>query len=406
MAHFSYKARHSTGEIYKSERDASDRYELYRLLKSEGDEVITVEEGSARRSIFSMSFSMNMFKTVKMHDRIIFARNLSSMIQAGLPVSRALSVMERQATNKELKRILNVLQEEISKGKTINESMKLFPKVFSNLFVSMVRAGEESGTLADALKVVAIQMDRVYSLQRRIRGAMMYPAIIVFAMIIIAILMLTYIVPTLMKTFSELNVALPTSTRIILFISNLVREHGLIVFAVVVLVLSAIYMWSKRAQGKFVLHYLMLKIPIIGSIVKEVNAARTARTMSSLLSSGVDVVESIKITQDVIQNVHYKKVLEEAGEIIKKGAPIAKVFTDHPKLYPVFLGEMINVGEETGKVGEMLLGVAVFYEDDVEQKTKDMSTVIEPFLMIVIAAVVGFFAVAMISPMYSLVDVI
>ena len=150
----------------------------------------------------------------------------------------------------------------------------------------------------------------------------------------------------------------------------------------------------------------MLKIPVIGVLVQEVNAARTARTLSSLLHSGVDVVESVSITTDVVQNVHFKAVLKEAGESIKKGGLMSKVFNDHDKLYPVFFGEMMSVGEETGKTGEMLLGVAKYYEEDVEQKTKDMSTVIEPFLMIIIGAAVGFFAVAMISPMYSLANAI
>jgi type IV pilus assembly protein PilC len=147
-------------------------------------------------------------------------------------------------------------------------------------------------------------------------------------------------------------------------------------------------------------------MPIIGTIVKEVNSARTARTLSSLLNSGVDVVEAMQITGEVIQNVHYKAVLKKAEETIKKGEPISKVFGENEKLYPSFVTEMINVGEETGKMGEMLLGVAVYYEDDVEQATKDMSAVIEPLIMVIIGAAVGFFAVAVISPIYSLVNVI
>jgi type IV pilus assembly protein PilC len=270
----------------------------------------------------------------------------------------------------------------------------------------MVSAGEQSGNLAESLKIVGNQMDKSYALQRRVRGALMYPAVIVFAMILIAILMLTYIVPTLMKTFTELKLDLPASTKFVLFVSNLVRENGLMVFIVTFTVFVLLFLWSKKESGKKIIHYAILKIPIIGGIVQEVNTARTARTLSSLLNSGVDVVESMKITADVIQNIHYKKVLELSSKSIEKGDTISKIFTENKKLYPIFLGEMMSVGEETGKIGEMLMGVATFYEDDVDQKTKDMSTVIEPFLMVFIGAVVGFFAVAMISPMYSLVNVI
>jgi type IV pilus assembly protein PilC len=328
------------------------------------------------------------------------------MITAGLAMSRALSVMERQTKNAEMKKVLISLQKDVSEGKTLSVAMGSFKKVFSPLFISMVSAGEESGNLAESLRIVGLQMDKNYALQKRVKGAMMYPSIVLIAMVLIAILMLTYIVPTLMKTFTELNLDLPLSTKLVLFVSNLVLNHGLLVFLGVVVLVASLVVWSKQPSGKNVIHYAILKIPIIGGIIKEVNAARTARTLSSLLNSGVDVVESVRITKDVIQNVHYKAILEKAGEAIKKGDPISKIFTENEKLYPIFLGEMMNVGEETGKIGEMLKGVAVFYEDDVEHRTKDMSTIIEPFLMVFIGAAVGFFAVAMISPMYSLVDVI
>lgn len=407
MSRFIYKAKRADGEIYKGEKEAKDRYDLYKILKQEGDEIIDVKEKREKGAMTKgFNISLPFLHSVKMQEKITFARNLGSMIKAGLSVSRALSVMERQTSNKELKKILISIQKNINEGKTLSESLKVHSNVFNSIFVSMVSAGEQSGTLSESLQIVAIQMDKSYSLQRRIRGAMMYPSVILFAMILIAVLMLTYIVPTLMKTFTELKLELPLSTRFVLGASNLVRDNGLLVFLVAVLLIGGIIIWSKRDSGKKFFHYLILKIPIIGNIIKEVNTARTARTLSSLITSGVDMVESIRITMDVVQNVYYKKVLEKAGDIIKKGEPISKVFSENSKLYPVFIGEMMSVGEETGKMGEMLMGVAVFYEEDVEQKTKDMSTVIEPFLMVLIGGAVGFFAIAMISPMYSLVNVI
>ncbi len=407
MSHFTYKAKKSTGEIYKGNRDANDRYELYKILKEAGDEVISVEERSGTGfSLKNISITLPFLHSIKAQDKINFARNLGSMISAGLAVSRALSVMERQTKNKELKKILADLQKNISEGKTLSQSMALYKNMFSPLFISMVSAGEQSGSLSESLKIVGIQMDKSFALQRRVKGAMMYPCVILFAMVIVTILMLTYIVPTLMKTFTELKIELPASTQFVLFVSNTLREQGLLVFLITCVVVGGLVMWSKKISGKRVIHYAILKIPVIGNIIKEVNSARTARTLSSLLNSGVDVVESIRITAEVIQNVYYKDILSKAGEAIQKGDPISKIFTENEKYYPLFLGEMMSVGEETGKIGEMLLGVAVFYEEDVDQKTKDMSTIIEPFLMVIIGAAVGFFAVAMISPMYSLVNVI
>ncbi|MEK7641822.1 MAG: type II secretion system F family protein [Patescibacteria group bacterium] len=405
MSHFIFKAKKPTGEIYSSEKDVADRYELYKLIRESGDEVVEVKEKAASKGVH-MNISLNIFKHVKTIEKINFARNLGSMLDAGLALSRALSVIERQSHNKTFKGILTELIGEINRGATFSDALGKHPKVFSPLFVSMVHAGEQSGTLADSLKVVATQMDKSYELERKVRGALIYPSVIVFAMVIIAILMFIFVIPTLMKTFTELNVPLPITTRIILGISNAFQNYGLLVLAGALLIGFGFVWWAKQKSGKRVIHALILKLPIIGGLVQETNAARTARTMASLLSSGVDVVESVSITSGVVQNVYFKDVLDKAGEAIKKGELMSKVFNDATKYYPIFMAEMMSVGEETGKTGEMLAGVARYYEDDVEQKTKDMSTIIEPFLMILIAAAVGFFAVAMISPMYSLVNVI
>lgn len=404
MAHFTYTAKHPGGETYTGEAEAADHYELYKMIREGGGEIISYKE-SKKGGLKALNISFSLGR-IKMQEKIIFARNLGAMIQAGLAASRALSVMERQTKNAALKKIIISLNENISKGKTLADAMTAYPKMFSPLFVSMVRAGEESGNLADSLKIVALQMDRSYALSRRIRGALMYPAVVICLMIIISIVLLTYIVPTLQSTFVGLNAPLPASTQFVIAISDVIRFHGIILLTVCVLIVALFVSWKRRPQGKSVIDYLVLKIPVMGNIVREVNAARTARTLSSLLTSGVDMVEAVRITTDVVQNVHYKKVLQTAQGAITKGEPLSKIFGENEKLYPTFLTEMMSVGEETGKMGEMLLGVAVFYEDDVEQATKDMSTVIEPLIMVVIGAGVGFFAVAMITPMYSLVNVI
>ncbi len=405
MSHFIFKAKKPTGEIYSAERDVADRYELYKLIRDSGDEVIEVREKAPSKGLH-MNISLSLFKRVKTAEKIAFARNLGAMLDAGLALSRALSVLERQSHNKTLKAVLTELIAEVNKGSTFSDALAKHPKIFAPLMVSMVGAGEQSGTLAEALRVVSTQMDKAYQLERRVKGALIYPGVIVCVMILIGVLMMTFVVPTLMKTFTELNVELPLSTRVVLGVSTLFRDYGLLVLIALILVGFGIFRWARTSQGKHALHAIVLKIPLIGPLVQEVNAARTARTMSSLLSAGVEVVEAVSITSGVVQNVYFKAVLERAGEAIKKGELMSQIFNDATKYYPIFMAEMMSVGEETGKTGEMLLGVATYYEDDVEQKTKDMSTVIEPFLMVVIAAAVGFFAVSMISPMYSLVDAI
>lgn len=406
MTTFIFQAKKANGEVYSGEHEAANRYDVYRLIRESGAEVMSVDEKKKGAGMkVNISFG-SLSKSVKTADKISFARNLGSMLEAGLPLSRALSVLERQTRAPGLKSILADLIMEINRGVPFARALEKHPKVFSSLFISMVRAGEQGGTLAESLKTLATQMDSIYTLERRIRGALMYPAVIIAVMVLVGVLMFIFVIPTLLSTFVELNVALPPATQFLLTLSNIIHDQGFIVLGVLIALIVAFVFWRRRPSGKFVIHGFLLKIPIIGSLVQEVNAARAARTLSSLMTSGVNVVESLDITSTVVQNVHFRAVLIQAREAIKRGELMSKVFATHTKLYPVFFSEMLNVGEETGKITEMLLNVAHFYENDVEQKTKDMSTIIEPFLIVLIGAAVAFFAIAMISPMYSLVNAI
>ena len=332
MAHFTFKAKKSSGEIYSGESDASDRYDLYHMIRENGEEVVSVEEHS-QRLIPGLGGLHGIFKRVKTIEKINFARNLGSMLQAGLALSRALSVLERQTRNKTFKAIVASLIAEIGKGMTLSDALSKHPLVFSRLFISMVHAGEQSGTLAESLKVVAMQMDNAHALERRVKGALIYPAVIVCVMVIIAILMFVFVVPTLLKTFVELNVPLPLTTRLVLNTSNIFQDYWLVILAVFILIVAGAYWAIKTPTGKSLIQALILRIPVIGLLIREVNAARTGRTLSSLLNSGVDVVESVNITADVLQNVHFKAVLEQARDAIKKGELMSSVFNSHTDLY-------------------------------------------------------------------------
>jgi type IV pilus assembly protein PilC len=232
----------------------------------------------------------------------------------------------------------------------------------------------------------------------------MYPGIIVIVMVGIAIFMLAYVIPQITETFKELNVALPISTQIVVFISDIVKNYWPLVIIGIFAFVIGTYFGSKTKKGGRIIDTVILHIPIIGSLVKQTNSARTARTLSSLLTAGVDILVAIEITIDVIQNSYYKEVLKEVKSVIEKGETVSGVFSKHEWLYPPFVAEMVAVGEETGQLTQMLNNVAVFYETEVEEKTKDMSTIVEPFLIVVIGLAVGFFAVSMIGPIYSIGD--
>lgn len=399
---FHYKILNKEGKVIEGEMEAKDKFALYHTIKQDGSTVVSADEVKEKKE-FNIPILSGFFEGVKTHDKITFAKNLAKMTDAGLPITRALSILERQAKG-QFKKVLQGLNDSLNKGNTLSDSMKAYPKVFSTLFISMVKAGEESGNLSQSLQNVGQQMDKSYQLTKKVRGAMMYPSVILSLMVVIGVLMMVYMVPTLTATFVGLGIKLPLSTRIIIWISNFLKGNIIyIILGVIVMAFSLV--WGYRTKrGQRISDYVFLHIPVIKEIVKQVNSARTARTLSSLISSGVDIVLAIGITRDVIQNSYYKEVLQKIQDVIQKGEPISGVFANNSKLYPMFVSEMVSVGEETGKIGEMLMGVATYYEDEVDQKTKDMSSIIEPVIMIIIGVGVGFFAISMLGPTYSLAD--
>lgn len=403
MALYKYKAKNPEGEVYEKSVDAPDRYTLYKIIRDEGGTVVSIEENK----VFNKQISFgNLFGSIKTQEKINFAKNLGSMITAGLPVTRALDVMSRQTKSNAFQNLLHELGEDISHGSTLSEALGRKPKIFSALFVSMVKAGEESGSVAGSLAMVGSQMEKSHQLAKKVKGALIYPGVIISVMIVLAILLLIYMVPTLTATFAGIGVELPLPTRILIGASDFMVENTLVVVGGLVALILALFYFAKSAGGKKLIDRGVLRLPVIGTMVREVQAARTARTLSSLLSAGVEIVVALDVTIEVMQNHLYKAVLKEAKEAIEKGDPISSVFQGNEHLYPIFVGEMVAVGEETGKISDMLLGVADYYEEQVDQKTKDLSTIIEPVLMIIIGLGVGVFAISMLAPTYSLVDYI
>ncbi|MFA6430651.1 MAG: type II secretion system F family protein [Candidatus Paceibacterota bacterium] len=402
--HFKFKAVKSSGEKYEGVRESRDKFSLYAEIKAEGDTLITAKEIFKKTSSFSKIDGF--INRVPMHQRIIFAKNLGSMLDAGLSLARALAVLEKQVKNGKLKSIITSISIDIKTGRTLSEALRPYPDTFSQLFISMVKAGEESGKLSESLIIVAAQMDGNYKLKQKIKGAMIYPAVIISIMIIIGVLMLIFVVPSVTATFKDLKIQLPFLTRILIGASDFLKNNIFISFIAVIAVSVGTYLLSISSKGKRFLDGLFLKMPVVGDLVRETNSARTARTISSLLSSGVAFAEAISITQDVVQNSFFKDILKEARIKVEKGETISSVFLSKTNICPIFIGEMMSVGEETGRLPSMLMEVALFYENSVDQKTKDLSTIVEPVLMVIIGVAVGFFALAMITPIYSLMDTI
>tara|TARA_B100002051_G_scaffold273287_1_gene311755 strand:- start:11718 stop:12947 length:1230 start_codon:yes stop_codon:yes gene_type:complete len=406
MATFTYTGEDSEGKKVTETVEAEDRFGVYAVARGQGHTVSSIEETSK----FSFSRLINVEKMnyflsrVTGDELVMVTRNLGSMLNAGLTVTRALSVIERQSTNPRMQGVTKSMVEKINQGGTFYESLQDFPEVFDDLYVAMVKAGEESGNLAEALQTLAIQMERSNNLKKKVKGAMIYPSIVVVVMVVIGILMMIYVMPQITGVFEGMDKDLPATTQFLITASNFMQNYTIVVIGGMVGLIVGFMYFLKTKIGKIVSSWVVVRLPVIGTIAKEVNAARTARTLSSLLNSGVDVIQSIDITEEVLQNVFYKKILAEASVRVEKGTALSETFIERKDLYPVLVGEMILVGEETGQIAGMLGELAQFYETEVERKTKDLSTIIEPLLMVVIGGGVGFFAMALIAPIYSISD--
>jgi len=404
MPVFHYKARSKDGQNLEGDHDAADQYVLARDLRSEGMSVVSIvlKTGSGKKML--NDYIPVFLQPIKLEEKMNFTRNTAVMIGAGLSLAKALEVMSRQVQNPRFKNIVLEIIETIKRGKSFADAIGEHPKVFPKFYQEMVRAGEKSGQLENALKLVAMQLGKDYALKRKVKGAMMYPSIIVCAMIGIGILMLIYVVPTLVSTFAELGTELPTSTKFVIWLSESLAKSGIFFLIGSATFGFLIYKGSHTQRGKYFIDWAFIRAPVVGTINKKFNAARTCRTLSSLISSGVSILEALEITEKVLQNHLYQNVLKSARERIQKGETLAKAFLSDEGLYPPLVGEMVAVGEETGELSHMLLRLAMFYEGEVSAATKDLSTIIEPILMIIIGVVVGFFAISMMSPMYNMVS--
>ncbi len=403
MPRYSYLAKTLKGEPRSGTLLAKNEHELAKILRKEGSILIKAtseEEEHKKKFLITVLF----FGWVSLTEKIMFARNLRVMITAGVSLPRTLRILANQTKNKKFRKTLLEIREEIIKGKTFSEGLSRYPNIFSELFISMVKVGEETGTLEEVLRVLTQQMEKEHEIKSKIKGAMIYPAVIIFAMACIGILMLIVVVPKLARVFAELEIELPITTKLVIGAGVFLSKFWFLLPLVILIFLFLLRVILKTKAGKLVFDTLVLKIPIIAPIIKKTNSAHTVRTLSSLIAAGVPIVRSLEIVSGTLSNIHYKKAISEAVEEVKKGAKLAGVLKRYENIYPTLVIQMIEVGEETGKTSDVLEKLAEFFEEEVANATKNLSAVIEPVLMLIVGAIVGFFAISMIQPMYSMME--
>jgi len=403
MPNFLYTAKNQEGETKAGKLEATNEHELAAVLRQEGLILISAETADNEKK-FGLDIKKMIARLghISLVEKMMFTRHLAIMVKAGLSLNQALKTLAEQTKNPRFKRAIIVIEDNVRQGKTFSESLALYPKIFNNLYVNMVKVGETSGNLDEVLNNLAEQMKKDHDLISRIRGAMIYPAVIIIAMVGIGILMMIMVVPKLTEVFDELNVDLPLSTQLIIGVSNFLQNH--LIWSLVILVAS-IFLIKLSLRNKTIkkaLHKVYLYTPILGPLLKKINSARFARTIGSLTESGVSIVKSLEITAETLGNIHFKKSLITCGQEVQKGRELSKSLSNYKNLYTPMVIQMVEVGEQTGNLSSILKTLAEFYEEEIDKITKNLSSIIEPVIMIVVGAAVGFFAVSMIQPMYSM----
>jgi len=334
-------------------------------------------------------------------DKAILAKHLSVMQKAGLTIVESLTIAQETSRGR-MKKIIAGVRKSVESGNSLAESLARYKKVFSGIFVSSVYAGESSGTLADNLRNLSEQLEKERDLSSKIKGAMLYPLVILVASLGLGMAMSFLVLPKIIPLFEGLKTQLPPTTRALIAFAHFVQNHGTALFFGVIAGVILLAWLIKQKFSHPVTHWLILHTPIVKKISLHSNLARFSRTLSTLLKSGLNIDEALDVTRDTVGNYYFQKSLEEISSRVRKGTALAKSLIDFNKLYPVMATRMIKVGEEAGNLEDTLLYLADFYEKEVDNSTKSLSTAIEPVLLMFIGLVVGFLALSIITPIYNI----
>ena len=393
-----YLAKSADGKTVESTAVAVDERALAQTLKAQGLVLIkALADGESKKSVWNMSFSLSVSST----EKIMFTRNLGVMFSTGLSLVKSMEILANQTRNKKLQAALLDVKEKVNKGENFSEALSKYPKIFSDLFVNMIKVGEESGTLDEIFQILALQLTREHELRSKIKNAMIYPSLILLVMLGVGAVIITFVLPSLNVFFTSMNVDIPIYTRIMLAAGNFLSVHWYLLFVVPVALVASFRLAIRTQPGKVALDTFLLRMPIISPIVKKNNSAFLIRSLSSLITAGVPLLRGLEITAKTAGNTYFKNALIEAEARVKKGERLSGALKVYQNLFPLGVVEMVEVGEETGKTSVILKKLADFYEQEAINAVEKVALLIEPLMIIVLGLGVGFFAFSIIQPMYS-----
>ena len=341
------------------------------------------------------------FLRITIDEQILFARHLAVMAKAGLQLIESLKLIRKETKSRSMAKILDQLIMDVNNGQFLSASLERFQNIFGRLFINIIRVGESAGILSENLNYLADELRKKRELKSKVVGALIYPAVIFCATFGITGLLLVFIFPKILPVFSSLNIVLPASTRALIWISNALTNYGLAIGAGAAALVVVLVLLLRIQKIKYFFHAVILKIPIFGKIFRNVNLANFCRTLGLTLKSGIKVVEAITITAQSLSNLVYQKTLLDMADEVRRGGAIAPYLVKKHHLFPIIVSQMVSVGETAGNLSETLLYLADFYEGEVNEATKNLSTVLEPFLMVMMGVMVGFMALSIITPIYE-----
>ena len=404
MAVYAYNAINALGLELDGTITAPDVSSALELLRGNGLLAQTIDE--LRQADDSGSASKGVFKAVKSKSLQVFSRQFATMIEAGLNVVTALLILEEQTSDKVLTEVITQLREDVERGLLLSEAMARHPKVFSRLYVAMVEAGEAAGILDIVLDRVAMQMEKEQKIKSRVKGAMVYPIIVMIFATIVLNAMLLFIVPVFVKIFAQLHGNLPLPTQLVMHASNGLRSDWYIIFPVFGLLIFGFLKGKKTERGRQIWDRARLHFPLrIGDTVRKITVARFSRTLATLVAAGVDIIKALEITGAASGNWVVESALADVREKVRDGASIAQPLHEND-VFPPMVSQMVKVGEETGELEQMLSKIADFYEEEVDTAITSLSSIIEPVMMILVGVIVGTIVIAMYLPMFKMLQLV
>jgi type IV pilus assembly protein PilC len=398
MPIYKYTAKNENGETLQGKVEAKTKNQAATALMNRKLLVIDIRPISEG----SWSYLQSKIFGVKQDDLVNFTRQLATMINAGLPLSSALSILQEQS-NAAMSSVVTKVLKDVEGGKSLAGALKEHPDIFNRVYIQLVRAGEAGGVLDSVLQRLADTLEKQKDFRAKTKSAMIYPVIVLVAMVVVAFIMMVFVMPQLTQMYQEFEAELPLPTKVLISVSNFMAQFWWVFIGGTIAAVLGLRTWSKTEQGEKAIDQFILKLPVVGVLRKKLVLTEFSRTLALLITAGVSLLESLDIVSEALDSISFREVISQAKDEVEKGVSLSQALEVHD-IFPPILPQMVSVGEETGRIDEILEKLSEYYEKESEYAVKNLTTMMEPMIMIILGVGVGFMAISIIMPIYNLTD--